>query len=169
MHSLQALFEATLKDVYFAEHAILKAMPKMEGKATARQLKRAFSDHFGETQAQVARLDEIFMLIGKRARGRESPALRGLMQQTETMISVSRLPEIMDAGLIGCAQAVEHYEIARYGTLIAWAEQLQLNDAIELLEETLEEEEATDERLADIAMGVVDPRAAEEDHSYEAR
>ena len=116
-------------------------------------MKQAFSDHFKETQAQVKRLDKVFKLIGRQPEGKECPALKGLVQETEELMSAAYGPEVMDAGLVGCAQAVEHYEIARYGTLIAWAEQLQLDDAIDLLEETLEEEEVTDERLTEIAMG----------------
>ena len=107
----------------------------------------------------MRRLEEIFKLIGMRPEGKECPVLKGLVQETDELISAARTPEVMDAGLIGCAQAVEHYEIARYGTLIAWAEQLQLDDAIELLEETLEEEEATDEKLTEIAMGGLNQRA----------
>lgn len=153
METLKDLFEETLKDVYFAENAILKALPKMEAKASSAELKRAFSDHLRETQGQVKRLDEIFKLVGRRPEGKECPALKGLVQETEEMMSAARTPEVMDAGLIGCAQAVEHYEIARYGTLVAWAEQLQLDEAIDLLEETLEEEEAADEKLTELAMG----------------
>ncbi len=164
MDSLKDLFEETLKDVYFAENAILKALPKMEGKASSSELKRAFSDHLRETQTQVKRLDEVFKLIGMRPEGKECPALKGLVQETEELMSNARNAEVMDAGLIGCAQAVEHYEIARYGTLIAWAEQLQLgDDAIELLEETLEEEEATDEKLTEIAMGGINQQAERSD------
>jgi ferritin-like metal-binding protein YciE len=163
MESLKDLFEETLKDVYFAENAILKALPKMEGKASSPELKQAFSDHLRETQSQVKRLDEIFKLIGMKPEGKECPALKGLVQETEELMSNARNAEVMDAGLIGCAQAVEHYEIARYGTLIAWAEQLQLDDAIELLEETLEEEEAADEKLTEIAMGGLNQRAERRD------
>jgi ferritin-like metal-binding protein YciE len=163
MESLKDLFEETLKDVYFAENAILKALPKMEGKASSPELKQAFSDHLRETQSQVKRLDEIFKLIGMKPEGKECPALKGLVQETEELMNNARNAEVMDAGLIGCAQAVEHYEIARYGTLIAWAEQLQLDDAIELLEETLEEEEAADEKLTEIAMGGLNQRAERRD------
>ena len=165
MESLKDLFEETLKDVYFAENAILKALPKMEAKASSSELKQAFSAHLRETQAQVKRLDEVFKLIGMRPEGKECPALKGLVQETEELMRNARNAEVMDAGLIGCAQAVEHYEIARYGTLIAWAEQLQLDDAIELLEETLEEEEAADEKLTEIAMGGgLNERAERRDH-----
>jgi len=159
MESLKDLFEETLKDVYFAENAIIKALPKMEGKASATELKQAFSDHLKETQDQVKRLDQIFKLIGLKPEGKECPALKGLVQETEELMANARNAEVMDAGLIACAQAVEHYEIARYGTLIAWAEELQLDDAIELLEETLEEEESADERLTEIAMGGLNERA----------
>ena len=160
MESLKDLFEETLKDVYFAENAIIKALPKMEGKASSTELKRAFSDHLRETQTQVKRLEEIFKAIGMKPEGKECPALKGLVQETEELMSNARNADVMDAGLIGCAQAVEHYEIARYGTLIAWAEQLQLDEAmIELLEETLEEEEAADEKLTEIAMGGLNEQA----------
>jgi ferritin-like metal-binding protein YciE len=163
METLKDLFEETLKDVYFAENAILKALPKMEGKASSSELKQAFSDHLKETQTQVKRLDEIFKLIGKKSEGKECPALKGLVQETEELMTNARNAEVMDAGLVSCAQAIEHYEIARYGTLIAWAEQLQLDDAIELLEETLEEEESADERLTEIAMGGLNEQAERRD------
>jgi ferritin-like metal-binding protein YciE len=140
MDNLKDLFAETLKDVYFAENAILKALPKMSEKACTAELKRAFDDHLEETKGQVRRLEEVFRLIG-------------VVQETEEHMRAARTPEVMDAGLIGCAQAVEHYEMARYGTLLAWAEQLELDEALDLLEETLEEEEAADEKLSEIAMG----------------
>jgi ferritin-like metal-binding protein YciE len=167
MDSLKDLFEETLKDVYFAENAILKALPKMEAKATSPELKRAFRDHLKETKAQVERLDEIFELVRKRPEGKELPALKGLMQEAEDMMGAAHPAEVVDAGLIACAQAVEHYEIARYGSLIAWAEQLQFDDAIELLEETLEEEETADERLTELAIGGLNERGAEDDDEYD--
>jgi ferritin-like metal-binding protein YciE len=169
MESLKDLFEETLKDVYFAENAILKALPKMEEKAKSSELKQAFSGHLRETQTHVKRLEEIFKLIKLKPEGKECPALKGLVQETEELMANARTPEVMDAGLIGCAQAVEHYEIARYGTLIAWAEQLQLDDAIELLEETLEEEEAADEKLTEIAMGGLNERADNDDEDDDDR
>lgn len=152
MRTLNELFEETLKDVYFAENAILKALPKMTKQATSKDLKAAFTEHAEQTEGQVERLDKIFKLLGKKAEGKECPALKGLVEETEELIGEADKGAVLDAGLIGCAQAVEHYEIARYGTLCAWAEQLKMDDAVELLEETLEEEEATDEKLSELAL-----------------
>lgn len=151
MNTLKDMFHETLKDVYFAEHAILKALPKMVEKATHPELKEAFSEHIRQTKQHVSRLDEVFKLIGETVEGKECPALKGLVQETEDMIGQTNNGQVLDAGLIGCAQAVEHYEIARYGTLRAWAEQLDMEDAAELLEETLDEEKETDERLTELA------------------
>jgi len=162
MENLKEMFEETLKDVYFAENAILKALPKMAKKAQSDDLKQAFEDHLDETKGQVQRLDKIFKLLGSKAQGKECPALKGLVEETEEVISEARSPNVLDAGLIGCAQAVEHYEIARYGTLRAWAEQLQLDEAAELLEETLEEEKATDEKLSNLALSGVNEQADQE-------
>ena len=159
MRTLNELFEETLKDVYFAEKAILKALPKMTKQATSEDLKAAFTEHSEQTEGQVGRLEEIFKLLGKKAEGKECPALKGLVEETEELIGEADKGPVLDAGLIGCAQAVEHYEIARYGTLCAWAEQLKLDDAVELLEETLEEEEATDEKLSELALSGINESA----------
>jgi ferritin-like metal-binding protein YciE len=159
MRTLNELFEETLKDVYFAENAILKALPKMTQKATSKDLKAAFTEHVEQTEGQVERLEEIFKLLGKKAEGKECPALKGLVEETEELIGEADKGAVLDAGLIGCAQAVEHYEIARYGTLCAWAEQLKMDDAVELLEETLEEEEATDEKLSELALSGINAGA----------
>ena len=163
MHTLNDLFEETLKDVYFAENAILKALPKMESKATSKALKMAFSDHAEETQNQVKRLDKVFKLIGKKPEGKECPALKGLVKETEELMSEAKNADVLDAGLIGCAQAVEHYEMARYGTLCAWAEQLEMGDAVELLEETLDEEKAADKKLTKLAESSINESADSED------
>jgi ferritin-like metal-binding protein YciE len=166
METLKEMFEETLKDVYFAENAIIKALPKMAKAASSEDLKDAFEEHLKETKGQVGRLDKIFKLLGSKAEGKECPALKGLVEETEEFLSEAKSPEVVDAGLIGCAQAVEHYEIARYGTLKAWAEQLELDDAVELLEETLDEEKATDEKLTDLAMSGLNEEA-DEDESEE--
>ena len=163
MRTLNDLFEETLKDVYFAENAILKALPKMAAKAKAKDLKAAFKDHTQQTEGQVERLDKIFKLIGKKAEGKECPALKGLVEETEELMGEAKNADVLDAGLIGCAQAVEHYEIARYGTLCAWAEQLKLEDAVGLLEQTLEEEEETDEKLSELALSGINQSADEEE------
>jgi ferritin-like metal-binding protein YciE len=159
MKTLSELFEETLKDVYFAEHAILKALPKMAKKATSKELQQAFTEHLEETKGQVKRLDQIFKRLGRKAEGKECPALKGLVEETEELMGEANSGAVLDAGLIGCAQAVEHYEMARYGTLCAWAGQLKMEDAVELLEETLEEEKAADEKLTELAEGGVNEEA----------
>lgn len=152
MDTLNELFEETLKDVYFAEKAILKALPKMAAKSTSEDLRDAFNEHMKVTEGQVDRLDKVFKLIGTKSSGKECAALKGLVQETEELITEAKKPnEVLDAGLIGCAQAVEHYEIARYGTLRAWAEQLGYDEAADLLQETLDEERATDELLTQLS------------------
>jgi ferritin-like metal-binding protein YciE len=158
METLNELFEDTLKDVYFAENEILKALPKMAKKATSEDLQEAFTDHAEETKGQVERLAKIFKLLGKKAEGKECYALKGLVKETEELMDEAKSGPVLDAGLIACAQAVEHYEMARYGTLSAWAEQLDMEDAGELLEETLGEEKAADEKLSGIAEDI-NPKA----------
>jgi ferritin-like metal-binding protein YciE len=167
VETLKEMFEETLKDVYFAENAIIKALPKMAEKAKSDDLKAAFEEHLEQTKGQLKRLDQVFKVIGSKAEGKECPALKGLVQETEELMSEAKNPDVLDAGLIGCAQAVEHYEIARYGTLVAWAEQLKLEDAVGLLEETLEEEKATDEKLSELALGGVNEDAEEDDDEDE--
>ena len=163
MKTLKKMFEETLKDVYFAENAIIKALPKMAEKAQSEELKQALTEHLEETKGQVKRLDKVFQLIGSKAEGKECPALKGLVQETEEFMSEAKNADVLDAGLIGCAQAVEHYEIARYGALKAWAEQLKLEDAAELLQETLEEEKDADEKLTALALGGLNEEADEKE------
>ena len=159
METLEELFEETLKDVYFAENAILKALPKMAKKTKSPELKLAFEEHVEQTKGQVERLDQVFKLLGKKASGKECPALKGLVEETEELMSEAKSPRVLDAGLIGCAQAVEHYEISRYGTLKAWAEELEMQDAVELLDATLEEEKLTDAKLTQLATSRVNREA----------
>jgi len=159
MDTLKEMFEETLKDVYFAENAIIKALPKMADRAQSDELKAALAEHLEETKEQVGRLDKIFKMLGTKAEGKECPALKGLVQETEELMTEAKNPDVLDAGLIGCAQAVEHYEMARYGTLKAWAEQLGMEDAAELLEETLDEEKAADEKLSELALVGVNQQA----------
>ena len=151
METLNELFEDTQKDVYFAENEILKALLKVAKKATSPDLQEAFAEHAEETKGQVKRLDEIFKLLGKKAEGKECHALKGLVKEAEELMEEAKSGPVLDAGLIACAQAVEHYEMARYGALSAWAEQLEMEEAGELLEETLDEEKAADERLTELA------------------
>jgi ferritin-like metal-binding protein YciE len=162
METLNDLFEDTLKDVYFAENEILKALPKMAKKATSKDLQQAFTDHAEETKGPVERLDQIFKLLGKKAEGKECHALKGLVKEAEELMDEAKSGPVLDAGLIACAQAVEHYEMARYGALSAWAEQLDMEDAGELLEETLDEEKAADEKLSGLAEDI-NPEADEND------
>ena len=162
METLNDLFEDTLKDVYFAENEILKALPKMAKKATSKNLQQAFTDHAEETKGQVKRLDQIFKLLGKKAEGKECHALKGLVKEAEELMEEAKSGPVLDAGLIACAQAVEHYEMARYGALSAWAEQLDMEDAGELLEETLDEEKAADEKLSGLAEDI-NPEADDDD------
>ena len=161
MQSLHEMFEETLKDVYFAENAIIKALPKMAKKAQSEELRSALEEHLEETKGQVERLEKIFEIIGSKAQGKKCHAIEGLVEETEELMQEAEAPEVRDAGLIGAAQAVEHYEIARYGTLKAWADQLELDDAAELLEETLAEERQADEKLTELAMSGVNEMANE--------
>ena len=130
----------------------------MAKKAQSEDLKSALEEHLEETRGQVTRLEKIFKSLGSKAEGKECPALKGLVEETEELMSEASA-QVMDAGLIGCAQAVEHYEMARYGTLKAWAEQLEMDDAAELLEETLEEEQAADEKLSELALSGLNEQA----------
>ena len=166
METLNELFEDTLKDVYFAENEILKALPKMASKATSKDLQQAFADHAEETKGQVKRLDQVFKLLGKKPEGKECHALKGLVEEADELMEEAKSGPVLDAGLIACAQAVEHYEMARYGALCAWAEQLEMEDAAELLEETLDEEKAADEKLSELADDI-NPEAESDEEDQE--
>jgi len=156
---LKALFIHHLKDLYFAENAILKALPKMASAAQSDELKGAFGVHLEETKEQVRRLDEVFRSLGQKPEGIECKGIEGLIAEGEEVTSEFQGGEALDAGLIAAAQAVEHYEITRYGTMLAWAKQLQLDRAAGLLQETLIEEENTDEILSELAEDTINPAA----------
>jgi ferritin-like metal-binding protein YciE len=158
--SLQELFLSTLQDIYHGEKQILKALPKMAKNATTPELKEAFKHHHEQTEGQVERLQRVFELMNKSARGRTCEAIEGLVEEGKEVMDEAATGEVMDAGLIAAAQAVEHYEIARYGTLRAWAQQLGMQEAAELLEETLQEEKQTDELLNKIALSGANRAAA---------
>jgi ferritin-like metal-binding protein YciE len=149
--TLEDLFHHTLKDVLYAERKILKALPKMERKATDSKLKAALSLHRDQTEGQVVRLEDVFESLGKPARGAKCDAMVGLLEEAEGLMAEIDDPETMDAALISLAQAVEHYEIARYGTLVAWAGQLGHPDAAKLLKITLDEEYGADKALSKLA------------------
>ena len=157
---LKALFVHQLKDTYFAENAILRALPQMAQAAQSEELKGAFAVHLEETRNQVKRLEQVFQLIGERPEGVECKAIQGIIEEGQEILEEFRDSEASDAGLIAAAQAVEHYEITRYGTLLAWAKQLGLSEAEGLLQETLIEEENTDEILSDLAEDAINPAAA---------
>ena len=149
--TLDDLFLDTLKDIYFAEKQILKALPKMARAAQSEEGKAGFLQHRDETQGQIERLEQVFELLGKPARGKTCEAIQGIIAEGEEIIEEFKESPALDAGLISSAQAVEHYEIARYGTLIEWAKQLGLKDAVPLLQANLAEEEATDKKLTQLA------------------
>jgi ferritin-like metal-binding protein YciE len=148
--------------MYFAEKKILGALPKMAKAAQSEELKAAFVKHHGETQGHVDRLEEVFALIEKKPQGKKCDAIIGITDEGAEIVKDYKGMPALDAGLLAAAQAVEHYEISRYGTLIAWAGKLGLSEAVELLEETLEEERNTDEALTEIAETAVNAEADEE-------
>ena len=158
---LKALFLHQLKDTYFAENAILKALPQMAEAAESEELRGAFAVHLKETEGQVRRLEQIFELVGAKPEGIPCKAIQGIIEEGQEILQEFEDGEALDAGLIAAAQAVEHYEIARYGTLLAWAKQLGLSEAEGLIEETLVEEENTDQVLSELAEDAINPAAAE--------
>ena len=157
---LNDLFLDTLKDIYYAEKQILKALPKMAKAAHSDQLRAAFEKHHGETEGQVERLERVFELIDKPARGKTCEAIQGLLDEGKEIMEEYKGTEALDAGMVAAAQAVEHYEIARYGTLKQWAQQLGIKDAVRLLDQTLQEEKKTDEALTSLAEASVNLEAA---------
>jgi ferritin-like metal-binding protein YciE len=157
--TLDDLFYETLKDIYYAERQIVKALPKMARAAQDPKLKAAFEKHKEETEGQIDRLKQVFELIGKRAQGKTCDAIEGILSEGEEIMDDFKGTSALDAGLLAAAQAVEHYEISRYGTLRAWANQLGLKDAARLLEETLAEESKTDEALSSLAESAVNSAA----------
>jgi ferritin-like metal-binding protein YciE len=157
---LNDLFLDTLKDIYFAEKQILKALPKMAKAASSDKLRSAFEKHEGETKAQVGRLEQIFEMIDKPARGKTCEAIQGLLDEGKEIMEEYKGCEALDAGMLAAAQSVEHYEISRYGTLKQWAQQLGMKEAVRLLDETLQEEKKTDEALTSLAEASVNLAAA---------
>ena len=156
---LDELFHDTLKDIYFAEKMILSTLPTMAKAARSKELKAAFEKHYTETEGQIDRLEKVFAVIEKKPQGKTCAAIVGITDEGAEIMKDYKGSPALDAGLLAAAQAVEHYEISRYGTLIAWAKELGLDDAISLLEETLEEEEATDEALTEIAKTAINQQA----------
>jgi ferritin-like metal-binding protein YciE len=156
---LEDLFHDALKDVYFAEKKILVALPKMAKAAQTDELTAAFEKHLKETEGQVERLEQIFALFEEKPRGKNCPAILGIIEEGKEVMDDYKGSPALDAGLVAAAQAVEHYEITRYGTMIAWAEELGFDDAVPLLKATLAEEEATDEALTQLAESAINQQA----------
>lgn len=151
MANLESLLHDGLRDIYYAEKKIMKALPKMIRAAQSTDLQAAFDKHLTETEQQVERLQQVFELMGKRAQAKTCPAIDGILEEGEEVMETYKGSPALDAGLVAAAQAVEHYEMARYGTLCAWASVLGMDDAADLLQQTLVEETATDEALSSLA------------------
>jgi ferritin-like metal-binding protein YciE len=160
MKTMDDLFLHHVKDIYYAEKQILKALPKMAKATSSPELKKAFEHHRDETEGQVERLEQIFEILGKPVRGVKCDAIEGLIAEAKEVMDEAEDDGVMDAGLLASAQAVEHYEIARYGTMSAWASQLGLAKAVKLLDETLKQEKAADQLLTKIAASGVNAEAS---------
>lgn len=160
IHTLEDLFHDMIQDIYYVEKKLVKTLPGMAKKATTPDLRAAIEDHLEETQGHVERLEQVFEILGKSPKAKKCEALEGLLAEADEVTSEIKDDMTLDAALIASAQAVEHYEIARYGTLCAWAETLGKDDVVDLFEKTLEEEKAADEKLTMIAEEEVNPQPA---------
>jgi ferritin-like metal-binding protein YciE len=158
--TMDDLFVHALQDVYYAENQIVKALPKMIETASDPQLKHAFQTHLGETQNHVKRVEEVFRLYGQEPKGTSCPAIDGIIKEANKIAGEVEDEAVLDAALINAAQAAEHYEITRYGSLVAWAKKLGRHDCAQLLAQTLEEEKAADRRLTELAESKINLRAA---------
>ena len=158
--TMNDLFVHTLRDIYYAEKQIVQSLPEMIEKASDPQLKQAFQSHLGETKNHVARLEQVFKLFRQEPKGVDCPAIDGIIDEAEEVAGEVEDKSVLDAALIAAAQAVEHYEITRYGALIAWAKELGRNDAAALLQQNLEEEKAADKKLTAMAESRLNRRAA---------
>ena len=158
--NLEELFSETLKDIYFAEKQILRALPKMAKEAESPELKQAFETHREQTEGHVERLNEVFEQLGRPPRGKTCDAILGIIDEAKEIMEEFKGAEALDAGLASSAQAVEHYEIARYGTLKTWAQELGLNGAAKLLDETLQQEIKADQLLTKLATSSINKKAA---------
>ena len=163
MQTLHALLVDEIRDIYHAEKQITKALPKMIKNASNAELKAGFEKHLEETHEQILRLERVFDALDEKATAKTCEAMKGIIKEGEKTMGEDMEPEVMDAALVACAQKVEHYEIASYGTVIAWAEKLGLIEVVEELRATLEEERATDERLTMLAEGGINALAAKDE------
>jgi len=158
--TMNDLFVHQLQDIYYAEKQMVKALPKMAEKATDKQLKQGFLTHLDETKTHVQRLEQVFQMHGAEVKAVDCPAIDGIIEEADEIAGEVAGNSVLDAALINAAQAAEHYEITRYGSLIAWAKQLGRNDCASVLQKTLEEEKAADKKLTVIAESKVNLRAA---------
>jgi ferritin-like metal-binding protein YciE len=162
LDSLETLFVEELRDLYSAENQLVKALPKMAKRASSEELKQAFEEHLELTREHVERLDEIFENLGKPAKGKTCKGMKGLIEEGAEVLEEHGEASVIDAALIAAAQKVEHYEIATYGTARTWAEMLDQDEAVDLLQQTLDEESETDEKLTEIAESTINATAANE-------
>ena len=158
--NMDDLFVHTLRDIYYAECQIAKALPDMVEKATDPGLKQAFQAHLGETKSHVKRVEQVFQMHGVEVKGTDCPAIDGILDEANEVAGEVDDKRVLDAALIAAAQAVEHYEMTRYGTLVAWAKQLGRNDCASLLQQNLDEEKAADQKLNALAEGNINRKAA---------
>jgi ferritin-like metal-binding protein YciE len=159
LKTLQDLLVDQLKDLYSAENQLVKALPKMAKAASNPDLRAGFEDHLEQTKEQVTRIEEICKALDVTPKGKKCAAMEGLIEEGKELLEEDTEPSVLDAGLIAAAQKVEHYEIASYGTARTWAEQLGLDDAVELLDQTLDEEKSTDEKLTELATSTINEEA----------
>jgi ferritin-like metal-binding protein YciE len=160
MKDLEGLFKHFVRDIYYAEKQILKTLPKMARKAESEQLKEAFEEHREETEMQIENLAKVFEIMGLKPRGVTCAAMDGIIEEGKEIMEEAETGEARDAGMIAAAQAVEHYEITRYGTMIAWAKQLGMEDAAKLLQANLDQEYAADDKLTKLAESTLNKKAA---------
>jgi ferritin-like metal-binding protein YciE len=158
--TMDDLFLHTLQDIYYAENKIVKSLPEMIDGATDSQLKSGLQFHLGETKGHVQRLEKVFQMLGQKAKSVDCPAIDGIIDEADDVSGEVADKDVLDAAIIAAGQAVEHYEITRYGSLIAWAKRLGRNDVAKVLEQTLSEEKAADKKLTAIAESKVNPKAA---------
>ena len=158
--TMDDLFVHQLQDIYYAEKQLVKTLPKMADKATDKQLKQGFLTHLDETRPHVQRLEQVFQMHGAEVKGVDCPAIDGIIEEADEVAGEVEDKQVLDAALINAAQAVEHYEITRYGSLVAWAKQLGRNACASVLQKTLDEEKATDKKLTTLAESKVNLRAA---------
>ena len=159
IQTFEDLYLHQLQDVYYAENQITKALPKMIEKATAAPLKQGFKTHLAETERQIEKLDKVFELLGQKPKGASCPAIDGIIKEANEVAGDIADKTVLDAALIASAQAVEHYEITRYGTLVSWSKQLGRDEIATLLQEILNEEKATDEKLTKLAESKINTKA----------